>query len=59
MTFEHSYFNGLFSSELVHFNTLRTDITANVGTEGVVKKFLIWDVSEEFPITQSVPNGLT
>jgi hypothetical protein len=34
-------------------------VTANVGTEGAVKKFLIWDVSEEFPITQSVLNGLT
>jgi hypothetical protein len=34
-------------------------ITANVGTEGAVKKFPIWDVSEEFPITQSVLNRLT
>jgi hypothetical protein len=25
--------------------------TANVGTEGAVKKFLFWDISEEFPIT--------
>jgi hypothetical protein len=34
-------------------------ITANVGTEGAVKKFPIWDVSEEFPITQSALNRLT
>jgi hypothetical protein len=26
-------------------------ITANVGTEGAVKKCLFWDISEEFPIT--------
>ncbi|KAJ7916694.1 hypothetical protein B0H13DRAFT_2231598 [Mycena leptocephala] len=26
--------------------------TANVGTEGAVKKFLFWDISEEFPITR-------
>jgi hypothetical protein len=34
-------------------------VTANVGTEGAVKKFLFSDVSEEFLITQSVLNGLT
>jgi hypothetical protein len=26
--------------------------TANVGTEGAVKFFLFWDISEEFPITR-------
>jgi hypothetical protein len=26
--------------------------TANVGTEGAVKKILFWDISEEFPITR-------
>jgi hypothetical protein len=28
------------------------EITANVGTEGGVKKFLFWEISEEFPITR-------
>jgi hypothetical protein len=55
----HMYTIGTFQTGWCFYQNPVLSLTANVGTEGAVKKFLIWDVSEEFPITQSVLNGLT
>jgi hypothetical protein len=52
-------FTHFFYTHTVPAPQLKGHFTANVGTEGAVKKFLIWDVSEEFPIIQSVLNGMT